>query len=80
MQPWSPLPEHIRAIPAKNYQRKSLFQLILKGEPKRLEPINFEKVSTTKHKKMGFGLSKNQQITSVQTSEKHEKIKKALLY
>jgi len=43
-QPWSPFPEHIRASPAKNYQKKSLFQpIVFKGKPKSQSLFNLKK-------------------------------------
>jgi len=54
------LPNHITAIPAKKYQRKSLFQLNLRRKQKVQKSINPEKVSIAKHNKVGYGRGKNQ--------------------
>ena len=56
MQPWYPLPEHLRSYPCKNFQEKSSFQPIyFHKKEARSQSQTIQKVSLLKHYKVGFG-------------------------
>jgi len=55
MQPWSPLPKHLRSHPCKNFQERSSFQPIHFKKEARSQHQLIQKVSFQKHYKVGFG-------------------------
>jgi len=60
MQPWSPLPEHLRSYPCKTFQEKSSVQPIYFKKEARSQHQLIQKVSLLKTLQSGFWANKIQ--------------------